>query len=72
MNKAKSLKELRVNIDKFNAMYKIGDRVLVNVSGESKFCTVKYQASLLGNHTAVGWFNEMNSCYDLNKVESLK
>lgn len=65
----KSLKTLEKEVDKFNAKYKVGDFVnLQHDDGDVKRVQIKHEATILGNHTAVGWFHGISGCYSLDKV----
>ncbi len=69
MKNRKSLPELQKQVDDFNAKYNIGALVHISTSENThKDCTVKAPASILGGHSAVGWFNEITGCYSLDKV----
>lgn len=60
-------------VDAFNAKHKEGEKVQVKQDdGSIAEWTVKHPASMLGGHTAVGWYNEHSSCYALDRVEGLK
>ena len=65
------LAALQKEVDAFNAIFKPGDQVnLCNDVGHAYQVTVVRPASLLDNHTAVGWFkkNGSCSCFRLDKV----
>lgn len=67
--KQKSLKTLQREIDQFNSAYPVGSPVNVQMdSGDVKNCTVSSPATILGGHSAVGWFNEISGCYSLDRV----
>lgn len=67
--KQKSLKQLQFEVDKFNATYKVGDTLLLEKdSGEKQTVTVYNPATILGGHSAVGWFEEISGCYSLDRV----
>jgi hypothetical protein len=64
-----STSALQEKIDQFNRKYRVGDPVKVKLdSGEIKETTVRNEATILGGHTAVGWFSGIFGCYDLNAV----
>lgn len=67
--KKTSKKELQKQVDQFNSTYGIGCRVYLK-QGDGKVIpvTIKSQASILGGHTAVAWFNEVASCYSIDSV----
>ncbi len=65
----KTLTQLESQINAFNDLFQIGDYVEVKRdNGSVEIWTVKYPATILGGHTAVGWFNEIYGCYDLDRV----
>jgi len=67
--KQKSLKQLQSQVDDFNATYKVGDTLLLEKdSGERQTVTVHNPATILGGHSAVGWFEEISGCYSLDRV----
>ena len=67
--KRKSLKTLEAEVERFNATHKVGDMVdLSHDDGTVKRVQIKHEATILGGHTAVGWFHEISGCYSLDKV----
>ena len=62
--KAPSKAQLEKQVLKFNQKYTIGDTVGIN----SKTLTVSAPASILGGHSAVGWFKEISGCYSIDNV----
>lgn len=57
-------------VDRFNAKYKVGDKVIVKKDDRSLHeCTIRHEATLLSGHTAMGWFNEISGCYLLDRVQ---
>ncbi len=67
--KPKSQKQLELEVENFNLKYKVGDKVLLQTdSGEIKEVTVKSEASIMGGHSSVGWFEEISGCYQLDRV----
>lgn len=69
--KKKSPKQLQKAIDDFNAKYKVGDDVKVKLdTKETIVAKVEYPATILGGHTAVGWFQhpDISGCYSLSAV----
>ncbi len=67
--KQKSLKQLQSQVDEFNSTYKVGDTLLLEKdSGEKQTVTVYSPATVLGGHSAVGWFEEISGCYSLDRV----
>lgn len=67
--KQKTQAQLESQVHSFNKSVLIGGRVKIEMpDGEIKIVTVKAPASILGGHSAVGWFNEISGCYSLDKV----
>lgn len=65
-------KKLTEECDLFNQKYKIGDVVQLEMDDKSiKEVTIWHEATVLGNHTAVGWFKEISGCYLLSRVRGL-
>lgn len=53
----------------FNSKYSAGDKVKLLKDDDSvEVVTVSSKATLLGGHTAVGWFEEISGCYLLERV----
>lgn len=67
----KSLKKLQEQVDNFNSKVGIGDKVKIRmaVDSEWKEVTVSHNATILGSHTAVGWFEEVSGCHSLDFVK---
>lgn len=71
MKKQKSQKELQAQIDKFNSTYGIGCKVDIQKDDGSIICvTVANKATIMGGHSAVGWFQEIRGCYSLDRVNN--
>ncbi len=71
--KQPSLKKLQEQVDRFNATYAVGCKVdLTMDSGEKKPVTIANKATILGGHSAVGWFDEISGCYALDRVNDGK
>lgn len=67
--KQKPLEELQKQVDLFNGTYGIGCKVDIKLdSGEIQSVTVEHEATILGGHSAVGWFEEISGCYSLDRV----
>ncbi len=68
--KQKSIEELQKQVDLFNERHFVGDTVQARHSLSQPYfdVTVKHPATILGGHTAVGWFNELPSCHSLDFV----
>lgn len=70
--KQPSLLSLQDQVDQFNAEHHVGTQVNLRLdSGEVKTVTVKHKATILGGHSAVGWFEEVSGCYALRNVQPL-
>ncbi len=66
----KSQQQLKDQVNSFNKVYPIGTKVNVRMdSGEIKSCTVYNVATIMGGHSAVGWFEEMSGAYSLDRVQ---
>lgn len=69
MNRPKTEAQLQSQVYAFNKTCDVGSRVKLEMpDGSIKIVTVKAPASILGGHTAVGWFEEVSGCYSLEKV----
>jgi hypothetical protein len=56
-------------VDDFNAKYNPGDPCkLKKDGGEIQDVTVRAPATLMGGHTAMGWFKEISRAYMLERV----
>lgn len=69
--KQKSLKKLQEQIDSFNSKVAVGDKVKIKsgVDSEWKEVTVSHPATILGGHSAVGWFEGVRGCHSLDFVK---
>lgn len=71
MKGQKTEAQLLSRVYAFNKTYEVGARVKLKMdNGEIKIVTVKSPATILGGHSAVGWFNEISGCYSLDRVIS--
>lgn len=69
--KQKSLAKLQKQVDEFNSIYAEGSKVNIKRdSGEIQSVTVAHKASILGGHSAVGWFEEISGCFSLDRIQS--
>lgn len=69
-NKMKTEVQLLSQVYAFNKSAPVGSRVKIKMDiGEIKVVTVKSPATILGGHTAVGWFEEISGCYSLDKIQ---
>ncbi|HEY6950146.1 MAG TPA: hypothetical protein VI146_06010 [Nitrososphaeraceae archaeon] len=63
-------KELQKKVDEFNIKYPVGtDVYLTKDNGEIMQTKVKYPASVMGNHSAIGWFENVIGCYSLDRIK---
>lgn len=69
--KKKSLKTLQQQVEKFNLRFKCGDKVKLRQDAYSDWeeVTVRSPATILGGHSAVGWFKEKSGCHSLDFVK---
>jgi len=62
--KPKSQKQLQKIVDNFNTAHPVGAKCIIILdSGQAKEVTVRSEATILGGHSAVGWFNEISGAY---------
>lgn len=62
-------KKVQAQIDRFNSEHPVGSLVMVRLdSGELRAFTVRHEATALGGHTAVGWFDGITGAYALDRV----
>lgn len=68
--KQKPLSELMLQVEEFNQRHKIGDIVQARHSLSQPYfdVTINHPATILGGHTAVGWFNELSGCHNLDFI----
>lgn len=68
---ARKLKKEQKKVDDFNSKVKVGDSVQAQKTKSSVFetVTVKHEATILGGHTAVCWFNEFSGCHNMEFVK---
>ncbi len=64
-----NLKRLQREVDAFNAKCPVGSAVKVKQDdGSFIHTTVRHEATILGGHTAVGWFKGISGCYLLERA----
>lgn len=64
--------QLRGAVDQFNASCPVGTKVSVMMDdGSLVETTVRHEATILGDHTAVGWFEDISGCYMLSRARKL-
>lgn len=63
------LDRLQRQVDAFNAACPVGTPVVVRRdSGDEHYGTVRYPASILSGHSAVGWVTGITGCYLLDRI----
>jgi len=68
----KKLAKLQAEIDAFNVECPVGTPVIVTKDlGEQFHTTVRHEATILGGHTAVGWFENITGCYLLSRARKV-
>lgn len=68
--KQKTQDQLQKQIDNFNQKYKVSDKVKIEKdNGNIEIVTVKHEATIMGGHTAVGWFEQISGAYLLERVK---
>lgn len=61
--------KLQKEVDAFNEKYPVGSTVvLITDENEAHITKVRGAAFILGNHTAVAFFENIVGCYDISKV----
>lgn len=72
MKRAPSKRTLQQIVDRFNADFPVGSKViLLKDSGEVE-TEVRGVAEVLGGHSAVGWFVGVSGCYSIeNRVRAV-
>ena len=64
--------QLQGAVDQFNICCPVGTPVLVMMDdGSMVEATVTNEATILGGHTAVGWFSGISGCYKLDRARKL-
>lgn len=59
-------------VDDWNNKYKPGQRVKVKMDDGTFIETQTIcEATLLGGHTAVGWFKDIRGCYSLDRAQAI-
>ncbi len=70
--KQPSKKKLQADIDKFNKACPVGTPVSVTMDdGTAVETKVWHEATILGGHTAMGWFEDITGCYLLKRARKL-
>lgn len=65
----KTIKQLQEAVDKFNEEYPVGSHVnLLMDDGVTVQTTVSHEATIIGGHSAVGWFDGISGCYMLSRA----
>jgi len=64
-----SQKQLQAQIDKFNAECPVGSDIILTMDdGATIETTVRHEATIIGGHSAVGWFDGITGCYMLDRA----
>ena len=72
MNLKKLQQQEQKKVDNWNAKYPVGQKVIVTIDNGDKIETVTTnQATLLGGHTAVGWFKDIRGAYSLDRAQAI-
>ncbi len=65
-------KKEQKKVDAWNAKYPVGQKVIVTLdSGEEKVTTTWHKATVLSEHSAVGWFKNISGCYLLDRARAI-
>lgn len=69
MAKPPSAKTLQRQVDEFNSLYPVGQRVSVRRdAGEGILTVTTAKAEVMGGHSAVIWLKDISGCYLLSRV----
>lgn len=69
--KQKTQQQLQAEVDEFNQKFKAGQMVnVLTDSGETVVDHIRYEASIMGGHTAVAWL-EIKGSYILERVTAV-
>ena len=72
MNLKKLQQQEQKKVDNWNAKYPVGQKVIVTIDNGDKIETVTTnEATLLGGHTAVGWFRDIRGAYSLDRAQAI-
>jgi len=73
MRRGPTLKTLQKVVDKFNAEYPVGTKVILRKDSGEVDTEVRAPAEVLEGHSAVGWFVGVSGCYSIedNRVRAL-
>jgi len=67
--KQPSQRELEDQVEYFNGKYPVGSKLKLKKDfGGVIEVTVSNKATILGGHSAVGWFEEISGCYSLDSI----
>lgn len=59
-------------VNDWNKKYPVGQKVMVLKDDGSEVKTITtHEATMLGGHTAVGWFKDIKGCYALQRVRAI-
>lgn len=65
MHRGPSLKTLQKIVDRFNAEFPVGSKVLLRKDSGEVETEVRAPAEVFGGHSAVGWFVGVSGCYSI-------
>ena len=72
MNLKKLQQQEQKKVDDWNSKYQVGQKVIVTKDNGDKIETVTTnEATLLGGHTAVGWFKDISGAYSLDRAQAI-
>ena len=64
--------QLQGEVDQFNKYCPVGTPVSVMMDdGTTVDAIVTNEATILGGHTAVGWFTDISGCYKLSRARKI-
>lgn len=73
MHRGPTLKTLQKIVDKFNAQFPVGTKVILRKDSGEVETEVRSPAEVLGGHSAVAWFTGVSGCYSIedNRVRAV-
>lgn len=73
MRRIPTLKTLQKIVDRFNAQFPVGSKVILRKDSGEVETEVGAPAEVLQGHSAVGWFVGVSGCYSIedNRVRAL-
>lgn len=62
-------RELEDQVNYFNGRFPVGSKLKLKKDfGGIIDVTVRHEATIMGGHSAVGWFEEISGCYSLDSI----